>query len=225
MTKDLFHGSEHIIEKPQYGLGKVRNDYGRGFYCTESMDMAREWASSKDHDGFMNCYTLNMEGLSVLDLNSSEYTVLHWLAVLLENRVFDITSALAYEAKRYLLENFSTPYKEYDIISGNRADDSYFSFAQDFINGTIPVRTLANAMKLGKLGTQVVLKSPKAFEAIDFSGYESVKSKLWFPKKDIRDKEARRQYFSIERNRYQKGDIYMVQILNEEIKANDPRLR
>ena len=55
---------------------------------------------------------------------------------------------------------------------GYRADDSYFSFAQDFINGTISYRQLNRAMHLGKLGQQFVLKSKKAFERIAFEGYE-----------------------------------------------------
>ncbi len=44
----LWHGSQKIIEVPQFGLGKVHNDYGQGFYCTESLDLAREWACSGD---------------------------------------------------------------------------------------------------------------------------------------------------------------------------------
>ena len=35
MKKTIYHGSDHIIEKPQYGYGKPYNDYGVGFYCTE----------------------------------------------------------------------------------------------------------------------------------------------------------------------------------------------
>lgn len=41
---ELWHGSQKIIETPQLGLGKIHNDYGQGFYCTESLDLAREWA-------------------------------------------------------------------------------------------------------------------------------------------------------------------------------------
>ena len=28
----LYHGSNHIIDKPLYGAGKKYNDYGIGFY-------------------------------------------------------------------------------------------------------------------------------------------------------------------------------------------------
>ena len=32
----IFHGSGQIIERPTFGLGNPHNDYGLGFYCTES---------------------------------------------------------------------------------------------------------------------------------------------------------------------------------------------
>jgi hypothetical protein len=134
-------------------------------------------------------------------------------------------SGLAKEAKEYILSHFSTDYKSYDIIVGYRADDSYFSFAQDFINGTISYRQLGNAMHLGKLGQQFVLKSKKAFERIIFNGSEIATADEWYQKKTQRDKEARREYFDTERNRRMRGDIYITHILDEEMSANDTRLR
>ena len=40
-----------------------------------------------------------------------------------------------------------------------------------------------------------------------------------------RDKTARREYFSVERNKRQRGDIYITQILDEEMGPDDARLR
>ena len=151
--------------------------------------------------------------------------ILNWLAVLLENREFDVPSGLALEAKEYILKNFAIPYKRYDAIIGYRADDSYFSFAQDFINGTISYRQLGNAMHLGKLGQQFVLKSEKAFQAIHYVGCEVADASEWYEKKMLRDKCARREYFSVEQNRRQRGDIYITTILDEEMLPHDPRLR
>ena len=62
----LFHGSEKIIEKPVFGRGNIKNDYGRGFYCTENEELAKEWACSNNHDGFANKYEFDMDGLNVL---------------------------------------------------------------------------------------------------------------------------------------------------------------
>lgn len=225
MGRRIYHGSVNVIEKPAFGLGKLRNDYGQGFYCTEDITLAKEWGVTRDNNGYANIYEINDENLSILNLNTSEYTILHWIAILLENRIFDITSPLAQDSKDYLLSNFHVPYKDCDVIIGYRADDSYFSFAQDFINGAISVRQLGNAMKLGKLGTQYVLKSQKAFDSISYLGNEIALSSEWFSKKEIRDRTARRQYFDHEKNKRQRGDLYITQILDEEIKANDSRLR
>ncbi|MCD8363772.1 MAG: DUF3990 domain-containing protein [Lachnospiraceae bacterium] len=225
MTKTLYHGSSHIIRQPQFGYGKVYNDYGLGFYCTDSLEMAKEWGVGKDRNGYANCYELDCDGLRILDLNAEEYCILHWLAVLLENREFDVPSGLALEAREYILESFHIAYESYDALIGYRADNSYFSFAQDFINGTISYRQLNNAMHLGKLGQQFVLKSRQAFERIRFLRSEVADSSEWYAKKMLRDKTARREYFSVERGRRQRGDLYITQIMDEEMRADDLRLR
>lgn len=44
-------------------------------------------------------------------------------------------------------------------------------------------------------------------------------------KKMLRDRSDRREYFSVERNKRQRGDLYITQILDEEMKPDDERLR
>ena len=127
--------------------------------------------------------------------------------------------------KKYLLQQFSVDYEKSDAIIGYRADDSYFSFAQDFINGTISYRQLNNALHLGKLGQQFVIKSEEAFTRLRFLGYEIAESMERYARKMLRDKSARREYFDVERNRRQRGDLYITQIMDEEMRPDDPRLR
>ena len=79
-------------------------------------------------------------------------------------------------------------------------------------------------MHLGKLGQQFVLKSKKAFEQIHFIGYEIAKHDEWYAKQRLRDQKSRRQYFDIERFKRQRGDLYIMQIMDEEMTANDPLL-
>lgn len=79
-------------------------------------------------------------------------------------------------------------------------------------------------MHLGNLGQQFVLKSEKAFDKIRFLGYEIAESPIWFAKKEMRDKAARREYFDVEKNKRQRGDIYITQIMDEEMKSDDKRL-
>ena len=221
----LYHGSEKIIERPFFGGSKDNNDYGNGFYCSESADLAREWSVDKYRDGFFNRYELDENGLSVLRLGGGEYSILHWLAILLENRKFQITSTLAREAKRYLLAEFSVPYKDVDILIGYRADDSYFAFANDFLNGTISLRQLNEAMYLGKLGEQIVLKSEESYRHVRFLEYEPVDAAVWYPRREKRDQSARQQYFRKDRDGWQRGELYMPRILDEEIRSDDTRIQ
>lgn len=224
-TITLYHGSDKIIKKPVYGMGKRYNDYGRGFYCTQELNLAKEWAVSEEQDGYANEYRMDMTGLDVLDLSKENFTILHWIAILLQNRVFDIQSDFGEEARNYLIRNFDVEYQKYDVIIGYRADDSYFSFAQDFLNNAISLRKLSSAMYLGKLGMQIVLKSEQAFKQITFQQALLAENKRWMPQKMARDSRARQEYFSSRKEPRKQGDIYMLQILDEEMKANDPRIR
>ncbi len=224
MVKRIYHGSEKIIEKPIYGYGKTYNDYGVGFYCTESLEMAKEWAAGVGRSGYANIYEITMDGLNVLNLEDNKFCILHWLSILLENREFEVTSVLAREAKEYLLENFLPEYTSFDVIIGYRADDSYFSFAQDFLNGTISYQRLSSAMHLGKLGRQIVLKSEKAFSRLTFAGVETA-TEDWYVKRQLRDRQARAAYFNSRKSKRERGDVYVTQIIDEEMKADDERLR
>lgn len=40
----LYHGTAERIVSPSFGLGNEKHDYGKGFYLTESVDLAKEWA-------------------------------------------------------------------------------------------------------------------------------------------------------------------------------------
>ena len=40
----LYHGSFNKVVVPQYGLGETKHDYGKGFYLTENVELAKEWA-------------------------------------------------------------------------------------------------------------------------------------------------------------------------------------
>jgi hypothetical protein len=210
---DIYHGSDHIIEQPVFGEGKSYNDYGRGFYCTEHAELAKEWACSDDSDGYANHYQLDPSGLSVLNLNAPEYNILNWLAILLENRKFNVADGLPQRARAYLLENFLVDYKKYDIIIGYRANDSYFSYAGDFVNGTLSLSDLSEAMRLGKLGEQVVLKSKKAFEALTFMEAIKAPRQEYFAKYKSRDEEARTKYRQIASKPMAESEIYILDII------------
>ena len=221
----VYHGSDHIVEVPVYNGSKRTNDYGYGFYTTESIELAKEWACSDQRNGFANIYEFNPEGLSMLRLNSPEYNILNWLAILTKYRSYWQNGSIAEEAKNYLQKHFFVDPAPYDVIFGYRADDSYFTFAQDFVAGAISLKKLSEAMRLGKLGEQIVLKSEKAFEHIRFFGAEPADAETYYEKKALRDREARRAYRSTRQASNALNELYMIDIMREGIVNGDPRLR
>ncbi|MFR7388318.1 MAG: DUF3990 domain-containing protein [Blautia faecis] len=102
---------------------------------------------------------------------------------------------------------------EYDVIIGYRADDSYFSFAQDFVAGVISLQKLSEAMQLGKLGEQIVLKSPQAFEKIQYVKSEPVDMQAYYIKKIERERAARKEYRMSKRQKADLNELFILDIM------------
>lgn len=222
----ILHGSNHIIEKPNMATGNPNNDYGRGFYCTELPEMAREWACKQNTDGFVNRYELDTAHLRILNLTDGTHNVLNWIALLLQNRRFKLDSEIAIDAREYLIENFALNTGDYDVIIGYRADDSYFQYAEAFVENGLPLRSLNRALYLGDLGKQTVLVSQKAFDNLKFTGAEVVDKSIYYPKFLNRDIGAREAYKNeIKKSKSYREDIFVMDILRGEMKNDDPRIQ
>lgn len=223
---EILHGTDHIIEVPDIDKGNEKNDYGKGFYCTRIPEMAMEWACKQNTDGFSNRYELDLTDLRILDLTDGKHTVLNWIAILLEHRTLSLDSEIAIDAKDYIIEHFSIDTSEYDVIIGYRADDSYFRYAESFVENGLSLRSLNKALHLGKLGEQTVLISKKAYNQIKFIDAEPVDKTIYYPKFIDRDTKARETYKNdIRKTKSYRDDIFVMDILREEIRSDDPRIQ
>ena len=171
-----------------------------------------------------NKYEIDMSNLKVLNLSSDEYTILHWLAILMRNRKVRLSTPVMKRGREWLIEHFMPDTEGYDAIIGYRADDSYFSFARAFVNNEISLNQLSYAMRLGKLGEQIVLKSKKAFDEIKFVSYEVCDNTIYYAKRKARDDEAR-ESFNAELEKEDLNGLYMRDIIREEVTPDDARLR
>mgnify|MGYP002559851051 FL=1 len=162
----LFHGSSDRKITPTFGLGEEKHDYGKGFYMTESAELAKEWAVCKvgGINGWVHKYELDTDELKILDFQN--LNILTWLAELMKHRN-------AADSKRYrmLSQKFIAEYgietKEYDVIKGWRADASYFYIAKAFVRDEIDIDILEELLSLGGLGIQYCLKSEKAYSQLN----------------------------------------------------------
>ncbi len=161
----LYHGTPDKDVTPIFGRGDDKHDYGRGFYLTEDIQLAKEWAVCRPNDtnGWVHKYILDAENLKILDFQ--KYNTLAWLAELMKHRD-------AADSKRYrvLSEKFIAKYgmdtTDYDVIKGWRANASYFYIAREFVRDNVDIDILEKLLFLGGLGIQYCIKSEAAFSKL-----------------------------------------------------------
>ncbi len=217
----LYHGSEKIIKKPLFGYGRTDNDYGQGFYCTEDVVLAREWACKDNTGGFVNTYQLPAERLRILDLKPSD--VVSWLTLLIHNRHIRYDSPIERQTAEYLIAHYLPDISGYDVIRGYRADDSYFTYVRAFLSNTISLQQLSQAMRFGNLGIQFFLKSRKAFDQIQFIESAPVNGEDYYPRRKNRDAAARQSYYRLLEQAADNG-TYARDIIHGGLNADELRL-
>ena len=176
--------------------------------------------------GYANKYELDMTGLNGLDLTRPEYNILNWMALLLQFRIPKGMTPNDEMAREYILKNFSIDLTKVDVIIGYRADDSYFSFARDFLKNTITVAQLSRAMELGKLGIRVVLHSEKAFEQLKYIESTIADNEPYYTKRRARDLMAKEEYREATKlSSVTQDDLFIMDIIRQEVKNDDPRIQ
>ena len=161
----LYHGSPNQQVSPRYGLGDEKHDYGKGFYLTENLELAKEWAVCRpdERNGWVHKFSLDITDLRILDFQ--EHNILSWLAELMKHRD-------AADSKRYrilsekFIEKYGIDSEHYDVIKGWRANASYFYIAREFVRDNIDVEILEELLSLGGLGIQYCIKSERAYEKL-----------------------------------------------------------
>jgi hypothetical protein len=161
----LYHGTRESGFEPRYGAGRNYHDYGNGFYTTEDIEAAKEWACQGDRDtAFVCAYELNTSELRVLNLD--EGNTLTWVSVLMTHRRSKRIRGAALERCERMIERYGIDTEDCDVIRGFRANDSYFQFTADFVTDTITVETLMKSIVAGNLGMQVCVKSERAYNRL-----------------------------------------------------------
>ena len=159
----LYHGTPDEVVNPVYGGGQDKHDYGRGFYLTEDIELAKEWAVCRPNEtnGWVHKYELDCEGLKILDFQEKD--VLSWLAELMKHR--DASDSKRYRVlSKKFIEKYGIDTEGYDVIKGWRANASYFYIAKEFVRDNIDMDILTELLSLGGLGIQYCIKSRLAYE-------------------------------------------------------------
>lgn len=220
MDKKIYHGSSHIVRDPGFGVGRQYNDFGLGFYCTEYPRFAAEWAVADDRGGFVSGYSIDCDGLRMVNLCGPQYVPLHWLSVLFNFREFDFFSSTSRKAKEYISKNFAVDYQGCDIMIGYRADNRCFMFAQNFLDGALSYHSLKDALNGDDSNRQFVLKSNRAFDRISFSSYETADRDTYYPLRNSRELRCVKTL----KPSLSKKDLFITDLIEQEVSPYDTRL-
>ena len=188
----LYHGSPNKEIFAEYGLGDEKHDYGKGFYLTESLELAKEWAVCRpdQENGWVHKYSLDVSDLKILDFQ--QYDILSWLAELMKHREASDSKRYRVLAGRFI-EKYSLDADNYDIIKGWRANASFFYIAKEFVRDNVDIEILEELLSLGGLGIQYCVKSKLAYSKLTELKDEliSVDYSEFNPKYNQRDAAAR----------------------------------
>ena len=150
-TRILYHGSNQIVEFPEIRTAKYNKDFYFGFYCTIFPEQAGRWATRYTGTGFVNeyVYTPN-DSLRILTFPEMSE---EWLDFIASCRL-------------------GNPH-DYDIVEGPMANDTIFSYVQDFVDGKITRAAFWELAKFKKPTHQISFHTAKALSTIKFlKGYE-----------------------------------------------------
>lgn len=161
----LYHGSPNKVVVPKYEFGEEKHDYGKGFYLTENIELAKEWAVCRpdETNGWVHRFELETTDLKILDFQ--KYDVLSWLAELMKHRDASDTRRYRMLAKKFI-EKYGINTSDYDVIKGWRADASYFYIAKEFVRDNVDIEILEELLSLGGLGIQYCVKSELAYSKL-----------------------------------------------------------
>ena len=164
----VYHGSERLIEKPEFGYGNKHNDYGLCFYCAIDEELGKEWACKESNFGYLNTFSISIpDSTKILNLtDKTKYSVLNWIAILLKFRFLSDDFVKRNKRAFEFLSKYYIDVEQYDLIIGYRADDSYFAFPRAFIENKISLERLEEIYFLGELGIQYAFKTKPMFDLI-----------------------------------------------------------
>lgn len=90
------------------------------------------------------------------------------------------------------------------------------------LNNGISVQQLANAMRLGKLGEQVVIKSKYAFTLLHYDGFSIAEKEKYYVRRKARNDDADQLYSDILEE--ETDGLYILDIIRGGIQNDDPRI-
>lgn len=149
----LFHGSKNVIEgEVSIGKSKDTNDFGKGFYCGESLEQSAMFVSGYPES------SLYIAEFDKSGLEGTQFFVdRDWMLMIAYFR-----GRLAEYARHPIIQRVLKRIEHVDYVVAPIADNRMFEIIDNFIDGEITDVQCQHCLSATNLGNQYVLKTPKA---------------------------------------------------------------
>ena len=148
----LYHGSPVIVEVPEIRISRFHKDFYYGFYTTAIYQQAVRWAVRFSGNGYVNQYTFTPDP-GLRQLVFPEMTE-EWLDFITACRL----------GKTH----------DYDIVEGPMANDTIYSYVQDYVDGNISRKAFWELSRFKYPTHQVSFHTARALETLRFDRAEAV---------------------------------------------------
>lgn len=205
-TRVLFHGSkEGLSGSIQIDRTREQNDFGKGFYCGESLAQSAMFVS-----GFPNSsiYIASFD-TSGLKKKSFEVERAWMLAVAIYRGKLD--EYMENEEIRRIIDDVEAA----DYIVAPIADNRMFEIIDSFIEGEITDIQCQHCLSATDLGKQFVLRTEKAIGRLNILEhcYLAETEKKRYIEERLQDQSAGRQKVKMARREYRGCGLYIDELL------------
>lgn len=162
----VFHGSYTAVDRPMVEQGRLRVDFGRGFYLTGLREQAETWAVavSRRHRGgvpILNVFDLDLDrALALAGSRQRKFAVydLGWLDYVVDCRCGGQLQS------------------QYDIVEGGVANDNVIDTVELYESGVITAEQALGLLAHKKVNHQIAILSQRIIDdCLRYLGSEEVR--------------------------------------------------
>ena len=141
----VYHGSTVVVDTPLISKGRRNLDFGQGFYVTDIIQQAIDWATRPINHGkpqYLNSYTFDKEVVKAAGYRSIKFDAYddRWLDFVLANR-------------------HGEPAEVFDMVEGGIANDRVFNTIELYDAGLITRDEALRRLRYEKPNNQICILS------------------------------------------------------------------
>ena len=147
----VFHGGTTIIERPIAAAGRLRLDFGRGFYVTDIQEQAVSWAERmqriREEEGVVNVYEMDTEKIkAAFRYHRFEHYDIDWLQFIVANRMGreDVV--------------------QYDVTEGGVANDRVIDTVEAYMSNLMQLETALHELARHQPNNQLCIANQKVID-------------------------------------------------------------